>query len=498
MSHPSEAAQPTHQADATLAALQRRADHLVLPMIWLLVPVALLEATLANTGALLGGGVSAGVALLATLAWFGNRASLWARIGLSVGLMAQVSVLVLVAQPEWRIDMHMAYFAALAVLSAYICPAVVLAGTVTVALHHLVLNYVWPEAVFGGAGDLARVLLHAVILLIEAGVLLLVVQNITRLLTATAAARDAADSAAAETARMAEAAAEARREAEGARRTAAVGLAQSIEGALGAINARLSEAATALSHQAGQLTSAGQDNASRAHAMDEASGRTAGTVQTVAAAAEELSASIAEVARNVTEVGQVVGAAATQANASRTRIDGMTEAATRIGDVVQVIGNIAAQTNLLALNATIEAARAGDAGKGFAVVASEVKTLAGQTAKATEEIAHQIGAVQAATGAAAEAIGGLVETVSRIESITAAVVEAIGQQSTATAEIAAGATRAAQLTQEVASGITAVGETAQRTEAAAAVVDRISSTLGSDTAALDTATRQLLGSLRSA
>jgi methyl-accepting chemotaxis protein len=484
--------------NATLAALQRRADGLVLPLIWLLVPVALLEAMRAGSGALLGGGVAAAVAVLATLAWAGDRGGMAARIGLAVGLMAQVSVLVLVVRAEWRIDLHMAYFAALAVLSAYICPAAVLAGTATVAVHHLVLNYAWPEAVFGGEGDLARVVLHAVILLVEAGVLLLAVQSILALLTAAATARDAAHAAAAETARMADEAAHARRDAEGARTTAARTLAQSIEGALGAINTRLSEASRALGHEAGQLTVAGQDNANRARGMDEASGRTAGTVQTVAAAAEELSASIALVARNVTEVGQVVGAAAAQANASRTRIDGMTEAADRIGDVVQVIGNIAAQTNLLALNATIEAARAGDAGKGFAVVAGEVKTLAGQTAKATEEIARQIGAVQDATGAAAEAIGGLAETVARIEGITAAVVEAIGQQSTATAEIAAGATRAAQLTQEVAEGITAVGATAQRTSAAAAAVDRISAALATDTTALDAATRQLLHSLRGA
>ncbi|MCS6920682.1 MAG: methyl-accepting chemotaxis protein [Elioraea sp.] len=199
-------------------------------------------------------------------------------------------------------------------------------------------------------------------------------------------------------------------------------------------------------------------------AADQASGN----VATVASAAEELSASIAEITRQVAESAQVAAAAVAKARETDATVQGLAEGAKRIGDVVRLIGDIAGQTNLLALNATIEAARAGEAGKGFAVVASEVKNLASQTAKATEEIAGQIAAIQGETERAVQAIraiGGVIDEVNRIASAIAAAVE---EQGAATREIARNVQEAARGTREVSTRVSELarvgGEAAGRTE----------------------------------
>ena len=190
-------------------------------------------------------------------------------------------------------------------------------------------------------------------------------------------------------------------------------------------------------------------------------------VQTVAAAAEELASSITEISRQVAQSANV----ATKAREDAKRTDGvvraLSEGAQKIGEVVGLISNIAGQTNLLALNATIEAARAGDAGKGFAVVASEVKSLANQTAKATEDIAHQIAQIQTATNDAVESIRGIGTTIGEISDIAASIAVAVEQQGSATQEIARNVQQTAAGTQEVSSNIIGVSKGANDTGEAA-------------------------------
>ncbi|HEX4194315.1 MAG TPA: methyl-accepting chemotaxis protein [Stellaceae bacterium] len=193
-------------------------------------------------------------------------------------------------------------------------------------------------------------------------------------------------------------------------------------------------------------------------------------VQTVASAAEELSSSISEISRQVTESTRITSQAVTETEKTDAQIQGLAEAAQRIGDVVNLINDIAGQTNLLALNATIEAARAGDAGKGFAVVASEVKSLATQTAKATEEISAKIAEMQSATSLSVQAVQGIGQTIARINEIATTIASAVEEQGAATQEIARNVQQASAGTAEVSSNIVGVTKAANDTGAASTQV----------------------------
>jgi len=179
-------------------------------------------------------------------------------------------------------------------------------------------------------------------------------------------------------------------------------------------------------------------------------------VQSVAAATEELSASISEISQQVAQSTTIAQRAVGQARETDATINGLAQASQKIGEVADLIRDIANQTNLLALNATIEAARAGDAGKGFAVVASEVKNLANQTAQATEEISGQISGIQGATAQAVDAIRVITSTISEIDQIASAIAAAVEQQGAATREISRSIQQAADGTRDVSQNISGV------------------------------------------
>jgi methyl-accepting chemotaxis protein len=244
-------------------------------------------------------------------------------------------------------------------------------------------------------------------------------------------------------------------------------LADTFEGQVGGVVENVVARATEMQAAAQQLTGNARLSGQEAGLVAEAAGRANADVQAVAAAAEEMAASIVEITRRVSEAAQVTDRAVHEARATDTTMRSLAESANRIGDVVKLIGDIAGQTNLLALNATIEAARAGEAGKGFAVVASEVKNLAGQTARATEEISSQIAEMQAVTSRAVEAIRGIGSTVERTNEISTAIAAAVEQQGAATQEIARSASQVAEATGTVSQRIGRVREAAQETGAAA-------------------------------
>jgi methyl-accepting chemotaxis protein len=259
-------------------------------------------------------------------------------------------------------------------------------------------------------------------------------------------------------------------EAEVERKAGLMRLADGFEaGIKGVVNSIASQAtemqssAQSLSHTAEEAT---QQATTVAASVEEASVN----VQTVASSAEELSTSVLEIGRQVEQSSKIAGQAVIEADKTNASVEGLNKTAQRIGEVVQLIETIASQTNLLALNATIEAARAGDAGKGFAVVASEVKSLANQTAKATEEIRAQIGDIQGATGQTVEAIHSIGATIRQMSEIATTIASAVEEQGAATREIASNVHQAAQGTRDIATNIEGVSRAATDTGSAATQV----------------------------
>ena len=222
----------------------------------------------------------------------------------------------------------------------------------------------------------------------------------------------------------------------------------------------VSSAATEMQSSAQAMASTAEETSQQSSAVAAASEQVTANVQTVASAAEQLSSSISEISRQVTESTNISQEAVDETNRTNDTVQGLAEAAQKIGDVVKLISDIAGQTNLLALNATIEAARAGEAGKGFAVVASEVKSLANQTAKATEDIAAQVSAIQNETSAAVGAIKGIGETINKVNEIAVAISSAVEEQGAATGEISRNVQEASNGTQEVTQNIGGVSSAA--------------------------------------
>lgn len=268
---------------------------------------------------------------------------------------------------------------------------------------------------------------------------------------------------------------------------------KSVKGIVDGLVASISE----MREAAQSMNTIASDTDVQATTVAAAAEETSVNVRTVAAAAENLSLSIRDIDQKVSHSSEVAGAAGKQAQATNEHVSVLAEAAQKIGEIVGMISDIAEQTNLLALNATIEAARAGEAGKGFAVVASEVKNLAGQTAKATEEISAQVNGIQGATGEAVSAIQTITATVTEINEVAATITEAIRAQGEATVEISENVQQAAAGTQEVSSTIGTVTSAAGQAKAFSGTLLNAATRLSEQAESLGSEVDRFLNSIRS-
>jgi methyl-accepting chemotaxis protein len=434
---------------------------------WLHVPVLTFTAWLLGRDAPYSILAGAMFAAFPAILFFLKRPVVMIAFASAIALIGQTSLFVYLLEGHpWQVEGHFYYFAVLAMLSGFCEWRVILLGAALIALHHLGLNFILPSAVYPGGSDIWRVVFHAIVVVVET-VMLVGISVIMR--GAFGAAFEAKANAERTAGELRDVAA--KRELD---LISSTDYAKDLHGLLEQFEREIGESVEALHNAAQELEGSAKGLGSTAETASAQSMKVAAIteetsiqVKTVAQAGESLAETIAGVGASVSESSRLAREAVGQAVATTTAIDEMAEVASEIGNVTSLISAIAAQTNLLALNATIEAARAGDAGRGFAVVAQEVKALAAQTAKATQDIATRIDAMQMATGKSVSAIGQISSVITELDRFSARIANSVEEQVISAREIAGNVSSVSEGVDAVAQSVVQIESVAERTNRAA-------------------------------
>jgi methyl-accepting chemotaxis protein len=465
----------------SLEKFQNTVTTALIGIAWLHIPVIVLTAWFAGHEVMLALILGIALALVPTAFLLMRRPRLAVALAIAIAFVGHTSLFVyLLESHPWQVEAHFYYFALLAMLSGFCDWRVIVATAALIAAHHLGLNFLLPSALYPGGSDFARVVFHAVIVVIETAVLSGIAIMMQRAFGAAYGATGNAERAAIELRGIAE-----RREKEfvlSAKRN------DDLHQLLQRFEREIAESVDALHHAAQELEGNAKGLGSTAETASEQSMKVAAIteetsiqVNTVAQAGESLAQTIAGVGASVSESSRLAGTAVSRAMATSSAIDDMAKVASEISNVTSLISAIAAQTNLLALNATIEAARAGDAGRGFAVVAQEVKALASQTAKATQDIASRIEAMQQATGRSVSAIEEISSVITELDRFSAQIAGAVEEQVASAREIAGNVSSVAEGVGAVAQSVVQIETVAEETNKAASQLNGSAASVTSQT-----------------
>ncbi|WP_075214309.1 methyl-accepting chemotaxis protein [Mongoliimonas terrestris] len=478
-------------------SLRRRFAAALVGFLW--VNVAIIGAVAAMAGSaspLVAAGLGALVAAGATAAWWADATGVSTRISTAMAATALVALLVYAASGSaWQIDMHMYFFAMLAIVAGWFDWRAIVASAAVTAVHHLVLNGVMPAAVFpDGQSDLGRVLVHAVIVVAQTAVLVWIAVMVDGMFARLTGSLEAARAAEAEAGRAVATV----RESAGAdsrRRSELQAAVTAFSGEITALLDGMRLHSARLGDTAGRLTGIATGAAGAADGASSRSAEASRSVRAVAEAGDALSVAIDRMAGHMARTQSVVLDARKSVDATTTNVATLAAEAERIGEVVTIIQDIAAQTNLLALNATIEAARAGEMGKGFAVVAAEVKNLANQTTKATEDIGARVTAITESTAKAVADIEGIAGRITEVASTTGVIAAGMEEQRATTRTILADVETASAGTRGVVAETERSTAASREALASAADVGAVARDVGAAAEALQTRIRRFLDAI---
>ncbi len=481
-----------------ITALRRTASKWSSLLLFAVVPAVTATAMLTGNGWVTPTVAALLVACFSFAIWkvAGGDAAL-TRYVIAVATVVQVSLMVLAAAGPWQIDLHMIYFAALAMLVAFCDWRTILVAAAVTAVHHIALNFLLPWAVFPDGANFARVVLHAVVVVLEVVVLVLLSRKLVSLFESAAAAVTKAEAAVAETEKLSCEQQELQGKAARERQELLLSLADKFEtGVKGAVTQIRSSLDDMQGETKAMLERAEKTQGTAVQVADTADSTTE-KVDAIAGAVGELSSSFSEITTRVRETADIAAKAEGNADSTSGQVGDLAEAVSGISEVVGLIADIAEQTNLLALNATIEAARAGEMGKGFAVVANEVKSLATQTARATEDITGRIDKVQGSTRITVDAIKEIRSVINQLSEHSARIAVAVEKQDATTREISRNIQEAADGSRQMNEAMASVRE---NTETASKSVHKVASASGivaQNTQELDDSLSNLLNGLRS-